>query len=103
ARYQEAFLSKDDMSDQIAVDIKKACLDLRQSQAIIDYTKDNVGEAREALRISEVNYDNGMGTNLDVLDSQVSLSQIEKDLANGIYDYLMAQAFLDQTMGKLIQ
>ncbi|MFA5199207.1 MAG: TolC family protein, partial [Candidatus Omnitrophota bacterium] len=36
ARYQEAFLSKDDMSDQIAVDIKKACLDLRQSQAIID-------------------------------------------------------------------
>ena len=101
ARYQEALLDKDDISDQIAVDIKKACLDLNQAKAIIDYTRDNIEEAKEALRISEVSFDNGEGTNLDILDAQVSLSQIEKDLVNSIYDYLMAQAFLDKTMGKL--
>jgi outer membrane protein TolC len=40
-----------------------------------------------------------VGTNLDVLDAQVSLSQVEKDLYGGIYDYLMAKASLDMTMG----
>ncbi len=52
------------------------------------------------MEISEVSYDNGEGTNLDILDAQVSLSQIEQDYCNAIYDYLMAQAFLDKTMGR---
>ena len=99
-RYEESFLDKENIADQIAVDIKKACLDLQQSKAIIDYTKDNIGEAKEALKISEVSYDNGEGTNLNILDAQVSLSQIEKDYSNGIYDYLMARAFLDKTMAR---
>jgi len=101
ARYEESFLDKEDTADQIAVDIKKGCLDLGQAKSIIDYTKDNIGEAKEALKISEVSYDNGEGTNLDILDAQVSLSQIEKDYSNAIYDYLMAGAFLDKTMGRL--
>ena len=101
ARYEESFLDKENTADQIAVDIKKGCLDLGQAKAIIDYTKDNIGEAKEALKISEVSYDNGEGTNLDILDSQVSLSQIKKDYSNAIYDYLMAGAFLDKTMGRL--
>jgi len=102
ARYEESRLQKDNTQDQVAVDIRRACLDLRQSQAIIDYTKDNIGEAKEALKISEVSYDIGEGTNLDVLDAQVSLSQVEQNLASGIYDYLMAKAFLDETMGRLL-
>jgi outer membrane protein TolC len=99
ARYAQAALEKEDLVAQIAVDIRQACLDLQQAQAIIDSSKDNVDEAREALKISEVSFDNGEGTNLDVLDAQVSLSQIQKNLSEGIYDYLMAAAFLDRTMG----
>ncbi len=101
ARYEESFLDKENTADQIAVDVKKGCLDLKESKAIIDYTKDNIGEAKEALKISIVSYDNGEGTNLDILDSQVSLAQIEKDYSNATYDYLMAGAFLDKTMGRL--
>jgi len=100
SRYAEAALEKEDLVEQIAVDIRQACLDLRQAETIINSSKDNVEEAKEALKISEVSYDNGEGTNLDVLDAQVSLSQIEKNLSEGIYDYLMACAFLDRTMGQ---
>jgi outer membrane protein TolC len=101
-RYQEAILNKDNLTDQIAVDIRRGCLDLRQSQAIIDSQKDNVEEAREALRISKVSYDNGVATNLDVLDAQTSLGQVQQNLAAGIYDYLMAQAYLGRSMGQSI-
>lgn len=99
-KYNQAGLEKENVADQIAVDITRACLDLKESQTIIDYEKDSIEEAREALKISNVGYDNGVMTNLDVLDSQVSLSEVERDLANGIYDYLIARAFLDKTMGK---
>jgi len=100
ARYTRAKLEKENLVEQIAVDIRKACLDLQKAQSVIGSQKDSVGEAKEALKIAEVRYDNGEGTNLDVMDSQVSLSQVEKNLSEGIYDYLMAEAYLNRTMGQ---
>ena len=75
ARYAQAGLAKENTAEATAVDVRRACLDLRRAQSIIDSQRDNIVEAREALRISEVAYGNGVGTNLDVLDSLVSLSQ----------------------------
>jgi outer membrane protein len=98
AQYAQAALDKDNLADQIAVDIRKGCLDLKEAESIILSQRDNVSSAKEALRISEVSYDNGIGINLDVLDAQVSLAQIRKNLSGGIYDYLMAKAFLDRNM-----
>ncbi len=100
ARYSQAVLTKDNLVDQIAVDVRQACLDLKQAEQVINSQKDNVGQAKEALTISKVSYDNGEAKNLDVLDAQVSLGQIETNLSQGIYDYLMAQAELDRTLGK---
>jgi outer membrane protein TolC len=100
ARYFESILDKENVSDQIAVDVRQACLNLKEAEAIINSQKDHVDEAREALKIAEVSYDNGVGTNLDVLDAQVSLSQIQTNLASGIYDYLMAEASLKRNMGE---
>ncbi|MFZ5800176.1 MAG: TolC family protein [Candidatus Omnitrophota bacterium] len=100
ARYAEAVVDKENLSDQIAVDIRQDCLNLKESAAIIQSQKDHVGEAREALRIAEVSYDNGVAKNLDVLDAQVSLVQIQTNLASAIYDYLMAEASLKRNMGE---
>jgi outer membrane protein TolC len=99
ARYAQAIISKENLVDQIAVDVKQACLDLQQAEAIVNSQKDNVVEAKEALRIANVSYDNGEAKNLDVLDAQVSLSRIQQNLSEGIYDYLMARAELDRTLG----
>jgi len=102
ARFAQAKISKDNLVDQIAVEVRKACLNLAGSEAIIKSQKDNVEQAHEALRIANVSYTNGVAINLDVLDAQVSLAQIQKNLAAGIYDYLMAQAYLDRSIGKSI-
>lgn len=101
ARYAQAVLSKEDLVETIAVEIRRDCLDMRQASAIVESQRDNVDEAREALRLSIVSYDNGVGTNLDVLDAQVSLAQIETNLAQGTYDYIMAKAALERTIGQL--
>lgn len=100
AKFAQSKLEKADVVDQIAVDVRQACLDLAKSEAIIKSQEDSIVEARDAMRIAVIGYDNGVTTNLDVLDTQVSLSQIEKNLAEGVYDYLMAQADLDRNMGR---
>jgi len=100
AQYSQSIISKEQVVDGVAVDIRKGCLNLAQARAIINSQKDNLGEAKEALRLSEVRLRNGVGINLDVIDSEVALGQVEKNIAEGTYDYLMAQAFLDLTMGN---
>jgi outer membrane protein TolC len=100
AQYNQARLQKEDIVDQIAVNIKQACLNLVESKTVIDSQKDTVVEATEALRLSNVRFDNGVGINLDVLDAQTSLAQVEQNLAQGIYDYLMAKAQLNRVMGR---
>ena len=99
ARYAQSLISKDNVADQIAVSVRQDCLDLRQAQSIIDSQRDNLEDAKEALMISEVRYNNGVGINLDVLDAQVSLAQVQQNLASGIYDYIIAKADLDRNMG----
>ena len=100
AKYSAAVLEKGNVADQIAVDIRTGCLNLKQSEEVILATKDNVEQAREALKLANANYDYGEGTNLDVLDAQTSLNQIQTNYLQALYDYIMARAFLERTMGK---
>ena len=100
AKYMQAVIGKENFTDQLAVDVKQACLDMIQAASIIKSQQDNLQDAKEALEISYVRYNNGVGINLDVLDAQVSLAQVEQNLASGIYDYIMAKAKLDRAMGR---
>ena len=100
AKYSQSLISKENVADQIAVSIRQDCLDLKQAAAIIKSQQDNLEDAKEALKIADVRFENGIGINLDVLDAQVALAQVKVNLAQGIYDYLVAQADLDRNMGK---
>lgn len=100
AKYMQAVIGKENLADQVAVDVKQACLDLAEAAAVIKSQEDNLQDAKEALGIAYVRYNNGVGINLDVLDTQVSLANVEKNLSEGIYDYIMAKARLDRFMGK---
>ena len=100
ARYNQARLQKEDYVDALAVDVRTACLDLRKAYSLIDAQTDSLGEATEALRLSEVRYTNGVGINLDVFDSEVSLAQVRQSLAQATYDSIMAKAQLDRLRGR---
>lgn len=100
ARMEIAKLERSDLEKGVAIDVKRACLDLIEAEKVILAQRASVEEAREALKIANTSYDAGVGTNLDVLDAQVSLSQVEKNLSEAIYDYTMAKATLDRTTGR---
>ena len=98
-KYEQAELQSKDMEDEVAVQVHKALLELSEARAIIESQQDCLKEAKEAVRIAEARYSNGEGRNLDVLDAQVSLSQIENNLSQAIYDYIIAEAYLNRVVG----
>ncbi|MFH1381085.1 MAG: TolC family protein [Candidatus Omnitrophota bacterium] len=100
AKYEHAKLDEEDYINQIAVDVRQACINMEDAETIIAAQKDSIVEAKEALRLSEVRYRNGVGINLDVLDSQVALAEVEQSLAEATYDYIMGKADLIKVMGR---
>ena len=62
--------------------------------------KENVMQAEKAVQIAGKRYEVGKGTVLELISSQVSLTQAQLTYNQSIYDYLTAKADLDQVLGK---
>ena len=109
--------SKDARIDQKRASLRQAQAQTRlarsRAENEVETIWDRVGEAREradgqrlavrqALRgfeIASVQYREGLGSQLELTDSEVALRQSEFNYAQAVYDFLVAQANLDQAVG----
>lgn len=76
-------------------------LKLRQTRQRIEAQQMTVEQAEKGYRIATTRFLNGAGTQLEVNDAQLALSQAKVNRIQGIYDYLTASAEFDQTLGRL--
>ena len=61
----------------------------------------SVADARESLRLTDLRYENGEGTVLDVVDAQNTLISAENSQADGVVRYQTALAQLETLTGRL--
>jgi len=58
----------------------------------IEAQQKSVGQAEKALQISQTRYKSGIGTQLELLDTQVAMTRAQTNYSQAIYDYLTAKA-----------
>jgi len=86
--------------DLIRLEISQAVSDLNLARENILSQEQNVRQAKEALRIASVQYQKGMLTNLELMDTEFALTVAETNFLQAQSDYLIAQASLEKAMGK---
>jgi outer membrane protein TolC len=57
------------------------------------------GQATRGYEIASAQYREGISSQLELTDAEVALRQSEFNLAEAVYDYLVARARLDQALG----
>jgi outer membrane protein len=87
------------LTDMVRYEVQEAVLNLRQAKESLVSQEKNVEQAREAVRIAELNYAEGLATNLDVNSAQVALSQARTNFSQAQYDYAVALAQLEMAVG----
>ncbi len=75
---------------QVKVDINKGYLDLNGSYEALEPAQKNVEQAKESLRIVNLQYANGLATTLDVLNAQNMMENMEMLYANAVFAYTMS-------------
>mgnify|MGYP003586207988 CR=1 FL=1 len=81
------------------LEVRSAYLGLRESEKRIGTAEVAVSQAEEDYKIAQLRYQAGVGTNVDVLDSQVALTTAQNNYVSALYTYNTSKASLDKAMG----
>jgi outer membrane protein len=108
ARHEEAnakaaAAAKDvqDLSLQIARDVRVAWLNANDTFRRLDVTARMVAQANEALRLAQARYDASLGSIVELNTAQLNQTSAQIAAASAKYDYLSDRAALNYTMGIL--
>ncbi|HHX40408.1 MAG TPA: TolC family protein [Armatimonadetes bacterium] len=89
---ESAVVTEDQVRQAVALDVQQAILSMSDAVERMQAAAKNVDQAREALRLAKLRYQEGISTTLEVTDAQAALTQAESNLVNARYDYLQARA-----------
>jgi outer membrane protein len=90
-----------DLTLQIARDVRVAWLDANDAFQRLDVTARLVAQANEALRLAQARYDNALGSIVELNQAQLNQTSAEITAASAKYEYLSRRASLNFSMGLL--
>ncbi|KPJ52636.1 hypothetical protein AMJ39_07400 [candidate division TA06 bacterium DG_24] len=88
------------LEDGVELEVRTAYLRLMEAQETLASQQETVGQAEESLRIAEVRFRNGMATSLEVMDTQLALTQARTNYLGAVSDFLIARASLVRAVGR---
>jgi outer membrane protein TolC len=99
AEYEMAQIGYLDTSNSVKVNVKEAYYDLVEASEIIESQRLNIEVAEESLRIAEVRYDNGISTLLELLDTQLAVTEAKLNYLNALFNFEESYARLISIVG----
>ena len=89
--------------ENIRLEVHNAYTALRIAEKNIQITADAINQAQEQYLIAKVRYEEGVDTNLNVMDAQEKLTQARTNYLSALYYYNTSKAQLEKAMGVPIE
>lgn len=99
AMIREIDLNRKALQDAVELEVRQAVLRLREAKETLLSQEKNTEQGKESLRISQLNFSEGMATTLDVISAEAAYSQAQVNYSQALYNYVVAVAELDRAMG----
>lgn len=93
-------LAEKQVQDLIKLEISQATSDLNLAKENIVSQEENIKQAKESLRIAKVQYQQGLLTNIEEMDTELALTIAETNYLQALSDYLIAKARYEKAIGK---
>ena len=102
SRLSQAKLNKDQILDNINLEVKQAYLRTLESQKNITTIEKAIEQSKENLRITEERFKEQVSTSTDVLVAQTLFTETMTNYYNALYDFKIAKAILYRALGQEI-
>jgi outer membrane protein len=88
-------------SNALMLETEGGRINLQNALSSLDAQKKNLDLATEVVHISKLKYDQGVGSNLEVVNAETSMKEALTNYYNALYDALVAKVDLDKAMGLI--
>jgi outer membrane protein TolC len=92
ADYNQARYSARQIEENVLLAVRSAYAAWEQAAASLRSQEKTIAQAEEGLRIANLRYRNGVGTQLEVLNAQTANTQAKVNYISAVYDYELAIA-----------
>ena len=89
------------LKNSIDLQLRQASVTLRNSLQTLRTQKRNVDLAKEVARVTKIKYQEGVGSNIEVLDAENSYRQAQNNYFVSLYNFLQTKVDADKASGKL--
>ncbi|MBI5197656.1 MAG: TolC family protein [Nitrospirae bacterium] len=100
---REAQLAHTQLEKEVGADVHNALLNLRASASVLKSLNKQVAFAKENYEMVSKQFQNGLATNVDVLDANTLLSEAERDQVHAQMEKEVAYLALQKSMGMFVQ
>jgi len=98
---KKADLSLQNMGIALALEAENGRTTLQNALATLNTQKTNIELANDVVRISKLKYDQGVGSNLEILNAETSMREALTNYYNALFDALIAKVDLDKALGNI--
>jgi len=99
--YRIVLDSEQQLKDGIFAEVEIACNNCKEAKEKYASARESIGLAEEALRLANLSYREGSGTQLDVMGSQLALTQARLNSISALYEYQMSRYSVRKATGTL--
>ncbi len=96
---QKIYYARLKAEEGLKIQIQSADLKMEEAKKRIAGQEKNIAQAEKAVRIAQSRFKNGVGTQFDLLDTQVAMTRTRTNYAQAIYDFLVAKAEWQHAVG----
>ena len=89
-----------DLEKLVELDVTRAYIQIEDAMAKIRSQRGIVDLAQEGLRLAELRFIEGVGTQAETLDAELALTNAETQLIQALRDYAVAQSALERATGQ---
>jgi outer membrane protein TolC len=82
-------------------EVAEARINIRSALATMDFQKKNMQLAEEVYNQTKLKYEQGLGSNLEITNSQTELTTAQNNYYSALYDAIVARVDFLRATGKL--
>jgi len=109
AQYQQeklklAKLKNNELQLESAIDleVKQSIISYQNATETMEVQQRNLDLAKKVARVTKVKYQQGVGSNIEVVQAETSLRESQVNYYNALYDGIIAKINLDKAFGRLV-
>jgi len=102
ARLRQAELGLVDIEETALYELTQALLSMQNAEEFVQSQQLNLKRATEGLRLAEVSYEQGINTQVEMIDAQAALTTARVNYYESIHRHVVAKLAVQRAMGTIV-